>query len=153
MSHHALRIILLLSLLMSSSCDKAPTDPGFPYAGSWTGYWKDYYMVFINGVPLGSDLTLNIGKNGSASASGLKEIVYADGTLTDRISMTLNVLPDGSVHGTGVWTFVFSTWGSRGGEGEVLGQLDIETGEGSGDLVIDMDGILIHFPWRVEKVK
>ena len=142
-------IFLLFSL--TAGCTDAPTSPSFRYAGTWNGIWKDYYSASPGGVPNGSSLTLNVAKNGSASATGLMEEHYSNGTLTDRIDMTLTVFPDGLVSGHGEWRFSFPGMFGLSGEGEVIGQLDAQSGTGSGDLLIELDDILFHFPWRVEK--
>lgn len=145
-------LLILLLLPMVAGCTKsAPTSPSFQLAGTWTGYWKDYYTANIRGVPNGSSLTLNVAEDGSAWASGRQETVYANGTLVDKIHMILTVYPDGSVTGRGEWYFAFPGIVSFDEEGEVIGQLDAEAGIGCGDLLIELDGILFHFPWRVER--
>ncbi len=150
-SSRALLIVFIAVMATSVSCSESPTAPTFPYTGIWTGFWKDY-LSSNTGVPAGSALSMNIGDDGIAFASGQFTETYLNGTLNSRISMTFTVFPDGSLSGTGVWSFTFPGLG-RGGEGEVIGQLDKETDTGSGALHVEIEGVIFHFPWRVEREK
>lgn len=153
MAKRLIDIAVLILIVAICACTAKPTEPGFPFTGTWKGYFKDYIAGDITGVPSGCSLTLNVGSDGSASASGSKREEYSNGVLSDKVSMVLNVLPDGSVYGTGQWNFSFTGIIGLNGEGEVYGQLDSESGIGSGDLLIEWEDILWHFPWRVEKEK
>ncbi len=143
--------VLLVFCCSLPACSKAPTAPGFAYTGIWSGFWKDYHMTDL-GVPLGSAISLNVGDDGIGFATGVLERTYSNGKLIDRLSMTFTVYPDGSISGTGQWSFQFPGM-STSGEGEVLGQLDTSTNTGSGALHADVNGILVHFPWKVEREK
>ncbi|MCK4821152.1 hypothetical protein KA005_35635 [bacterium] len=145
--------VIILLLIVAGCVKKAPTSPPFEYAGEWTGRWTDY--VFYNtsaGKPLGSSLLLIVNEDGSAAASGSLEEKIGGVTYTDRIRMTLLVLPDGSVTGTGEWGVNFAGY-TLGGEGEVIGQLEAENETGSGVLLVVFDDTTRHFPWHVTRSK
>ena len=131
------------------ACSPSPTGPGFPYVGIWSGYWKDYVGT-DTGVPFGSAISLNVGRDGIGFGTGVYEHTYSNGTLIDELSMTFTVYPDGSVIGTGEWTLSFPGMGVSA-EGEVIGQLDAETDTGSGALHTEVNGVMVHFPWKVER--
>jgi hypothetical protein len=38
-------------------------------------------------------------------------------------------------------------------EGRVFGQLDAESGKGSGVLLVEQENYRVHFPWQVTKSK
>jgi len=149
------RIVLLILLLPAmAGCAKAsPTAPGFSFNGNWTGFFKDYTSSQVTGSPFGGPLTMSVGKNGTASAAGERSESTSFGTLTCKINMEFIVMPDGSLQGTGTWNNSLSGWYGYHGSGEVYGQLNSDTDKGSGDLQIELNGVLWHFPWRVEKVK
>ncbi len=147
--HPILALILLVFLSAMPACSSSPTAPGFAYTGIWSGFWKDYYMTDL-GVPLGSAISLNVGKDGIGFGTGELERVYSNGTLVDRLSMTFTVYPDGSIIGQGEWSFSFPGMGMSG-EGEVIGQLDAKNNIGSGALRTLVGDMLLQFPWTVER--
>jgi|GEM_PF-6459243 len=141
----------LLFLCLLAACSQAPTSPDFRYAGTWTGFWKDTPAMFISGHPDGSDLTLNVASDGSASAGGSREQTYAEGVRECGMELTLTVMPDGAVRGTGFMHSALSGIFGYSGSGYVVGQLDTRTGIGSGNLIAEVMGATWHFPWRVER--
>ncbi len=148
---HVVLASVLFGLLLLGACSEAPTSPEFRYAGTWTGFWKDTPALFMHGLPDGSDFTLNIASDGSASASGSKDEVFADGRRSCSIQLTLMVMPDGAVYGTGKMSSSLTPVFGYSGRGEVIGQLDARTGRGSGNLIVDLNGMIWHFPWQVER--
>lgn len=154
MARLIIRYSILVSLLVGAGCvKKAPTSPPFEYAGEWRGTLHDYTIWYANtGNPLGSTLVLKVEKDGSASASGnFKQTI--EGTIySEQIKMTLIVLPDGLVSGTGDWG---GNFGGRtfGDVGEVIGQLDAESDTGSGVLLVEHNEHIWHLPWEVTRSK
>ena len=146
------RFMFLLIIIVLSSCTQAPTSPDFRFEGTWTGFWKNYFFTYATGVPLGSSLTLTVGVDGSASAYGHRQDVYSDGTLMDEIEMHVHVMPDGAMYGYGFWRCSFTGLFGASSDGEVVGQLDAGTGTGSGNFIAEINGIVWHFPWKIERV-
>jgi len=145
---------IVILLLSGVGCvEKSPTSPPFEYAGEWLGKWTDYSIYYVNtGNPLTGELTLTVEEDGSASAGGTISKSIGGFGVYDRIVMNLTVLPDGLVTGNGEWGVNFMGY-TLSGEGEVIGQLDSENENGSGALLVELNGTIWHLPWHVTRSK
>ncbi len=143
--------IALLAVLLSPGCSKLTASaPDFPFTGSWTGRYTDYLFVNMYSLkPITVSLSMNVTANGTASASGQKDV---SGYL-DHITMSVTVMPDGAASGTGQYTLSYSGIVLVSEEGEVIGQFDAVTRTANGALCILIDGLPFHFPWSLEWVR
>ncbi|MFC1543647.1 hypothetical protein ACFL4Y_00130 [Gemmatimonadota bacterium] len=149
MKRHHLRKLLLLvvGLALTVGCSK-PTapHPDFPFEGSWSGQFTDFGFVDVETLePLTIDLVMNVMADGSATASGEAAVE----SLMDRISMTFDVLTDGSVQGSGTYSILVGSETLLSVTGDVMGQLDRESETGLGTLRYTLDGFPQHILWSV----
>ena len=144
--------ISVLALCFGCTGD-TPTSPSYEYSGNWSGSWKDYTSIFSNtGNPFGShNLLIVIENDGTGYGKGKMELTVGGRLLIDQLEMWVEVLPDGAVTGRGVWTFYYRT--QYVNEGRVVGQLNSDTEEGNGAVIIKWNGLDWNFPWEVKKEK
>ena len=146
-------LVVLPALVIASGCDEAPTAPSYPFEGRWVGYFHDHSVIFTKGAPINGLLTIDIEADGTGEGSGSREVqVSPTQMLTDRITLTLEVMPDGAASGTGIWLLSGPGF-MEYRNGTVTGQFLMSTRCGDGVLEFLVQGEIWHIPWHVEKEK
>jgi hypothetical protein len=146
-------LLLLLFLVPIGGCSrKSPTSTSFAFTGGWSGTWTDPTLILASTYrPVSLPLTIEIDPDGVAEVDAYYQEQYVEGPFVDRLRMTLQVWPDGSVYGTGIWNQGIPGESEVVLTGEVIGQFDELSDSGSGVLVVEYYGTNVHLVWKVTR--
>lgn len=142
-------LVAIACLLLNVACsEEAPTAPEpDPLVGRWLGTFTSPVM----GPSEPNCLSITIQTSGEAVGTGRYFYVYQQTQCVECLFLELEVTPDGRVSGTGSWRFEIVGVGYFGGEGEVTGELDTQSLNGYGRLlVVEAEGV-IEIEWDISK--